>query len=180
MRNSRPLILFTALVVTGALLSQPVRAQTLRDEAISSKGGPIVIKSKTLEVDDTNKVVTFTGEVNAQKDDFVIQCEELLVFYKQNPQEDGSRESGTTIDRIVATGQVTVTRAKGGMASAGRAVYYQADEKIVLTETPVVKQGKDFVEGDRITLFLKENRSIVEGSANSKVKAVIHPREEKK
>jgi lipopolysaccharide export system protein LptA len=176
---SRTLALFTATISLAASLALPVFGETLRDTALSKEGGPIIIKSETLEVDDNNKVVTFTGGVNAQKDDFVIDCEKLLVFYRQTPKERGSEESGTTIDRIVATGNVTITRAKGGMATAGKAVYYQQDDKIVLTEGPMVKQGMDFVEGDRIILLLKENRSVVESSADNKVKAVIHPRGQK-
>ena len=42
-----------------------------------------------------------------------------------------------------------------------------------------MKQGEDFVEGDVITLFLKENRSIVESAGDKKVRAVIFPKQEK-
>jgi lipopolysaccharide export system protein LptA len=168
-----------ALCLVGAYFTSGVQGETLRDTAISDEGGPIVIESQALEVDDTSKVVTFTGSVSAQRDEFVMECEKLLVFYKRAPKENDV-ESGTTIDRIVATGGVTITRAEGGMATAGKAVYYQQDEKVVLTEAPMVKQGSDFVKGDRITLFLKENRSIVESSSENKVKAVIHPRQEQK
>ena len=45
-----------------------------------------------------------------------------------------------------------------------------------VAEPTIVKQGNDLVEGAKITLFLKENRSIVEGGQGSKVKAVISPR----
>jgi lipopolysaccharide export system protein LptA len=68
----------------------------------------------------------------------------------------------------------------GGSALAGKAVYSQNDEKVVLTGSPVVKQGDDFVEGSRITLFLRDQRSIVEGSENKKLKAVISPRRGKR
>ena len=50
---------------------------------------------------------------------------------------------------------------------------------MVLTGNPVVKQGNDFVEGSTITLFLKEERSIVESSEGGKVRAVIFPKEKK-
>jgi lipopolysaccharide export system protein LptA len=61
-----------------------------------------------------------------------------------------------------------------------KAVYYENDEKVVLTGSPVVKQGNDFVEGSKITLYLKEKRSTVEGSEKEKVRAVLHPRSEKR
>ena len=66
------------------------------------------------------------------------------------------------------------------MATAEKAVYYQKDEKMVLTGNPVVKQGNDSIEGDRITIFLKENRNVVESSGDRKVRATIFPNSEKR
>ena len=51
---------------------------------------------------------------------------------------------------------------------------------MILTGNPVVKQGGDFVEGSRAILFLNENRSIIEGSEKSRVRAVLSPRGEKR
>ena len=51
---------------------------------------------------------------------------------------------------------------------------------MVLTQNPVVKRGNDFVEGDRITMYLKENRSVVESSGDRKVRAIIYPKSKKK
>jgi lipopolysaccharide export system protein LptA len=66
------------------------------------------------------------------------------------------------------------------VATAEKAVYYQSEEKMVLTGNPVVRMGKDFVEGDRITMFLKEERSVVESSKDKKVRAVIFPKGKKR
>jgi lipopolysaccharide export system protein LptA len=33
------------------------------------------------------------------------------------------------------------------------------------------------VAGDRVTVFLDENRSVVEGGDNKRVKAVLHPKQ---
>ncbi len=137
---------------------------------------PMVIKSNTLEVNDALKIVTFTGEVDAKKDDFTILCSKMLVYYEQLPGQREGEQGGTKIDKIVASGDVKISRADGGMATAEEAVYYQLDDKLVLTGRPVVKQGNDFVEGDRITIFLKENRSVVESGKDNKVKATIFPR----
>ena len=89
-------------------------------------------------------------------------------------------EDETKILKIIATGQVRISRAQGGLATSEKAVYYEDDEKIVLTGKPVVRQGNDFVEGDRITIFLKENRSVVESSLGKKVKAIIFPKSGKR
>jgi lipopolysaccharide export system protein LptA len=65
------------------------------------------------------------------------------------------------------------------VARAGKAVFYQNEGKVVLTENPFLQQGQDSVEGQRIIMFLNENRSIVEGGEKKRVKATIFPKEEK-
>lgn len=142
--------------------------------------GPIVIHSKTLEVDDGKKIVTFTGDVHATKDDFVMDCRKMLVYYISVPDKEKKSDFANRIERIVATGQVKITRKTGGVAVAEQAVYYPENERIVLTGNPSVVQGKDSVKGDKITIFLKQNRSIVESSGKDRAEAVIFPKTGKK
>ena len=105
------------------------------------KSEPMVIKSKTLEVDDKSKIVTFLGNVNARKDDLIIDCQKMLVYYENRASQDGREKIETRVDRIVATGNVSINRTQGGKATAEQAVYYQGEEKVVLTGKPMVKQG---------------------------------------
>jgi lipopolysaccharide export system protein LptA len=150
------------------------------NQAKKGKAKPIVINSTSLEVDNKKMTVTFTGNVEAQMDNFTVYCQKMMVYYEEEPEKKGKgQETATKIDKIVATGDVKIVRAEGGVATGKKAVYYQLDEKLVLTGKPVVKQGNNFVEGDRITLFLKEDRSVVESLQDKKVKAVIFPKQEK-
>jgi lipopolysaccharide export system protein LptA len=164
-------LLFPAIGQTQlSLLQDPEKAD----------GGPIVIKSQSLELDNKKRIVVFSGQVNATRDDMTMICEKLIVYYID---QSANKESGKTdmrLDKIVATGKVKMSRPDGALATAEKAVYYENDQKVVLTGRPVVKQGNDFVEGSRITLYLKENRSIVEGSEKEKVRAVLHPRSKKR
>jgi lipopolysaccharide export system protein LptA len=169
----KPFAVLTALALV-LVLAGPVKSESLQKELEKSGSKPMVIKSKTLEVNDKSKLVTFTGSVKATRDDFVIDCDKMVVYY-ENRSDKRPGKGQTRIDKIVATGNVRIDRAKGGTARAAKAVYFQQSEKVVLTGNPVVKKGNDYVEGDRITIFLKENRSIVESSKDKRVKAVIHP-----
>lgn len=142
--------------------------------------GAMVIHSNTLEADDKKGIVVFTGEVDAQRDDFTVYCHKMVVYYEKSPAKKGTEEFAAQIEKIVASGNVRIVRTEGGVATGENAVYYQQDEKLVLTGKPVVKQDESSVEGDRITLFLKENRSVVESSSDKKVRAVIFPRQDKR
>jgi len=164
------------VILCGLLLPAIVSSED--SQKIPGKSGentPIVIKSDTLEIDNKRKIITFSGNVEAQESDFVMNCQKMFLYYAEQPTKKTSDNPGLKMDKIVATGKVKISRAEGGEATAEQAVYYQSDERVVLTGKPIVKQGNDFVEGDKITLFLKENRSIVEGSSERKVRAILFP-----
>ncbi|MBW1997127.1 MAG: lipopolysaccharide transport periplasmic protein LptA [Deltaproteobacteria bacterium] len=143
--------------------------------ARSTERSSIVIKASSLEIDDNRKVVTFSGNVEAKEPQFTIKCDKLLVYYTEQKGKAGTKEAQLDIEKIVAKGNVNIIRDSGGNATAEQALYYHSEEKLVLTGNPVVRQGNDFVEGSKITLFLRENRSVVEGSGNKKVRAVLFP-----
>jgi lipopolysaccharide export system protein LptA len=162
------------------MIPSGIYADSSKEKMESGSPKPMVVKSKTLEVNNDKKIVFFKGDVNASKDDFVINCQEMLVYYASMPGGKNPEETKTKIDKIVATGRVQIERAQGGIATAEKAVFYQKEEKLVLTGNPAVKQGNDSIKGDRIILFLAENRSVVESSGDAKVTAIIFPNDKKK
>ena len=103
----------------------------------------------------------------------------MLIYYNSETGSEDSGNQGFSYNKIIATGKVKVEHSDGGLATAEKAVYYQDEDKVVLTGMPVVRQENDFVEGTRITLFLKEKRSIVEGSGKEKIRAVLFPGSDK-
>ena len=167
---------FIIIIILFWILSpKPVWPDTIKTNIKKDEHRPIIIKSNTLEINNQEKIVTFKGDVNVQRDDFVIDCQQLDVYYNEHPSQAGANASANRIEKIVATGLVKITQARGGVATAGKTIYYQRDEKMVLTVNPVVRQGDNLIGGDRIIIFLKENRSIVESFRDKKVKAVIFP-----
>ena len=97
---------------------------------------------------------------------------------KKENSEKTNKSSGNSfeekLDLIEARGSVIIEKADGN-ATSGRAVYYKDEEKVLLTESPVAWQNGTRVTGTRMTIFLKEDRSIVEGGAH-----VVIPEEEGK
>ena len=166
--------------ILSIIFSSSVVAGDRQKEVEKVESSEIVIKSDSLEIDNKRKIVIFTGNVDARKDNFIINCQKMRLYYLSDSTEMDSGKEDLKVDKIVATGKVKITRTNGGLAMAEQAIYYQNDERVVLTGKPVVKQGNDFVEGAKITLLLKENRSIVEGSEDIKVRAVLSPKNEKR
>jgi lipopolysaccharide export system protein LptA len=59
-------------------------------------------------------------------------------------------------------------------ATGGRAVYDQVRRTLVLSESPVLHDGPNQIAGDRVVVYLDQNRSVVEGG-EKRVKAVLFP-----
>ncbi len=144
--------------------------------------GQMVIRSNTLEIDGKQSIVivTFIGDVDAKGDDFTINCQKMLLYYNNNPSGNDAGKEKSRIEKIIAKGRVKISQPDGGLAMAEKAIFYQNDEKVVLTGKPKVKQENYFVEGCKIILFLKEKRHVVESCGDNKIKAVIYPGGEKR
>jgi len=171
-----PLFLFCFLWL--ACLPSDSLAEKNQKDQIAQAGSPqpMVIKSDSLVVDDSKKIVIFSGRVNAKRDEFTIDCEKMFIYYQNSESARTANAIGSKITKIVADGNVKIRRKAGGEAISRHAEYYEGEDKIVLTGDPMVKQGEDFVQGDKITIFLRENRSIVESAQEKRVKAVIYPK----
>jgi lipopolysaccharide export system protein LptA len=174
-----PIIIYM-IIVLGLLCPAPGFAEVAQETGQETDKEPLIIKSNTLEIDNKKQTVLFTGNVAARKSDFTINCDRMLLHYLGEPSGKESGNDDLRVEKVIATGQVKIVRREGGEAMADKAVYFQEDEKVILTGNPVVKQGNDFVEGSRITFFLKEKRSIVESSGHKKVRAVLYPKSEKR
>jgi lipopolysaccharide export system protein LptA len=87
------------------------------------------------------------------------------------PGSGGAMLAEDNVERIEANGRVKVVQG-GKTATADQAVYYNADETIVLTGRPETWEDGYRIQGSRITILLKEQRSVVEES-----RVVIYPDE---
>ena len=93
----------------------------------------------------------------------------------QNGQQSGQTTGPDTgrVQNIVAVGNVRIDQG-ARWAVGGHAVFDQGQRTLVLTENPVLHDGPNVVAGDRVVVYLDENRSIVEGG-RKRVKAVLYP-----
>jgi len=141
---------------------------------------PIFITSDSLEYDYKMNVVVYHGDVHATQGPVTLRSDTLTITLEKTDQEGPSDapkgdppKSNPRLRQIIAAGHVRMddgTRT----ATGGRAVFEQSERTVVLTENPVLHEGSNEVVGDRVVVYLDENRSIVEGG-RKRVKAVLYP-----
>ena len=82
--------------------------------------------------------------------------------------------SNRSVSRIEATGHVKIEKDNGN-ATCQKAVYFNDEEKIVLTGDPVAWEKGTRVSGKQITMYLAEDRSVVEGGSHVRIEGQATP-----
>ncbi|MDY0040879.1 MAG: lipopolysaccharide transport periplasmic protein LptA [Desulforhabdus sp.] len=142
-------------------------------QGLLQNDAPIHIASDRMEVDQNNKLVTFEGHVVVQQKELTITGKLMRVYILQKDMgSDSSRAD--RIDRIEVEGDVKISQ-QDKIATADKAVYYHEKQKIVLIGKPQFSQGQDTIKGRLITLYLPEQRTVVEGGESTPVHAVLYP-----
>jgi len=136
-------------------------------ETLADRQQPLEVTSTTLEADNQAGTAVFSGDVVARQGDVTIYAGRMTIQYDNQARE---------VRRIVAEQDVRIVQGER-LATAQRAEYDQASGEIVLTGEPRVHQGKNEVSGEKITVFIDQDKSIVTGNGNSRVNAVFHPGE---
>jgi lipopolysaccharide export system protein LptA len=147
-----------------------------------SEGKPIRIDSDRLEAYKDKNLVEFSGNVVAIQEDKVIKSDHLVLYFKNEGVTDkiGSKnmtQSGE-VDRIEAQGNVRITE-RERIVTGDKAIFYNGEQKIIVTGNPVMQEGENVLRGDKIIVLLNENRGVVESNAGKRVSATIYPREGK-
>lgn len=115
---------------------------------------PIVITSKTLMADNKTNTAVFEGSVVAKTEDIIIYSDKMTVFYNNSQGK---------VTKIYASGNVRVHKKERAIFSE-EATYLDEEEKIIFTGEPKAVEGENVITGVQITYFLKDDRSVVEGS----------------
>ncbi len=140
--------------------------------------GAIHISSESMEAMDQSGKVVFTGNVVAVQDDLTIHSDRLDVHYVK-AGENVKGEGGRSVEKMVSTGHVRIT--KGARTATGeKAVYDRRAETVTISGAAQVWEGRNRVSGDVITLYMNEDRSVVQSGSKGKVEAVVYPDEKGK
>ncbi len=138
-----------SLLIAASLF---LAAATHADNQDKRKREPMVITARHMEADQLGDKVTFTGDVVLKKEGMTLSSDSMVVLY------DAPRKGISEID---AFGNIVV-RKEGRVAFSNQAFYYSNEEKIVLTGDARIIENENQLGGERITLFIRDDRSIVE------------------
>lgn len=146
---------------------------------------PITITADRLEYDYRRNVVVYRGSVEVTQGGTRLRSETVTVTLGPGTRlGSGSESAGATpgasgeapvtgVREIEAAGNVRIEQGSR-WATGGRAVYDQSRRTVVLLDDPVLHDGPNEVQGERVVVYLDEDRSVVEGG-RKRVKAVLYP-----
>lgn len=137
----------------------------LESFSLSAERGPVRIEAETLEFEYRTGNLTYRGKVTVTQADIALSSDTLLV--RLDTENVGKPKE------IVAEGNVRVVNGER-VATGGRAVFDQATQTITLSQDAVLRDGPNEVAGEKVVVFLEEQRSIVEGG-HDRVRAVLFP-----
>lgn len=201
MRRRRPAVRIWASVLALVLFAAPARARAqdaAQDEArdgpppeeaatapaepgdpanafaglsFTSADEPIIVESDRLEFDYEKNRLVYRGSVHVVQGDLELTSKVLTVTFDRADELERAQ-----LNRVVAQGDVVIVQGER-RATGQRAVFDQATRQLILRGDPVLRDGPNEVQGDRITVYLDEERSVVESSPKKRVSAVLFPGE---
>jgi len=133
--------------------------------SFTSSREPIAMTADALEFDYRTRVLTYRGNVVVTQGDLKLESGTLTVSLDDH--------ADNRVKEVAAVGDVRLSKGTR-WATAGRAVFDQTQRKVVLSDNPVLHDGGSQVSGERVVVYLDEERSVVEGGSG-RVKAVLIP-----
>lgn len=114
---------------------------------------PVQVTADQLAVNNADGSAVFSGNVAVTQGEMTLAAAEVSVTYGADQSE---------IDQLVASGGVTITNL-ADKASAAEAVYTIDTGVIVLTGNVQLAQGGSTMQGQKLTINLKDGTGIMEG-----------------
>ena len=151
-----------AFALTGAAL---VGAQQLGAQGIAGfdSNAPVNYGADRIELQDRQNRVVLSGDVDIAQGDLRLRAARTTVAYND--------DNGLKIERIDATGGVTVTR--GNETARGNVAIYDFNRRIItMAGNVALRRGGDTLNGGRLVIDLDRGVSSVDGRAGGSSSAI--------
>lgn len=158
--------------VVAALMG--ISLPLVADEAVEKAAPETVISSDRLEMknDGDKSFFLFSDNVKLTGNNLVVTCDRLEVHADRTGDLDANIGQLGGIQQILAIGNVSISQ-EGRVARAGRAEVLPGEDKIVLTENPIVTDTQGSVSGESMTFYRGERRAIVASGASGPARVVL-------
>jgi lipopolysaccharide export system protein LptA len=141
------------------------RPRAVRDKDDQSQ--PVTVDADKMERFGKEGLVVFTGNVVAKQESSVQNADRMEVYLD---------DKGERVLRIISTGNVKIVTEDCRTGTAKRVEYYDDDQKLLLIGDAKVWQEDNVVTGERIVMYLADDRSEVEAGPQGRVKSVFYPK----
>jgi lipopolysaccharide export system protein LptA len=183
------------LVIAGLLLAGASPLEAAPAPARSPEDRTTTITSQKMTVRNAENKAVFEGTVVLVKGALTVYSDVMVVFFKpqnaagvadrgESPKEkavvtpapskpplrdDLPTLGNKSVNLIEATGKIVTIEKLDGKATCRKAVYFGDEDKLVLTGDPVAWEKGTRVAGEKITMYLAEDRSVVEGGSRVRI-----------
>ncbi|MBX3302361.1 MAG: hypothetical protein KF693_09105 [Nitrospira sp.] len=188
-------LLLSVICAESASAALSTESGTLK-QSVEAPGVPTTITSKKMTVRNQDSQAVFEGMVVLTRGSLVVHSDKMIVSFHSRkrdliqplsgnadhgesaqglptPKAGGAAStiSNRSVSRIEATADTHHVKIEyeNGNATCQKAVYFVDGEKVVLTGDPVAWERGTRVSGKRITIFLAEERSVVEGGSHVRI-----------
>ena len=148
----RSLVLAAAFAALG-LVAQAQQATIAFGDLEQDTSQPVQVGADQLAVNNADGSAVFTGNVEVTQGEMTLKAGEVRVKYGADQ---------TQIDQLIASGGVSITNL-ADKASSTEAVYTIASGVIVLTGNVQLAQGPSTMQGQKLTINLKDGTGVMEG-----------------
>ena len=148
----RTLVLATGLAAL-AFAAQAQQATIAFGDLEQDTTQPVSVTADQLAVNNAEGTAVFSGNVEVTQGEMTLAAGEISVTYGADQSQ---------IEMLVASGGVLITNL-GDAAQSDEAVYTIDSGQIVLTGNVRLTQGPSAMQGQKLTLNLKDGTGIMEG-----------------
>ncbi len=179
--------LLLSVILPGSSAAVPASESGSLKRSVEAPGAPTTITSNRMTVRNQDGQAVFEGLVVLTRGALVVHSDRMIVSFQpkhsdggataqKGPEQSdsaqlghpGSAMSSRSVNRVEAIGEAHHVKIKyeNGHATCLKAVYFADGEKVVLTGDPVAWEKGTRVSGKQITIYLAEERSVVEGGSH--------------
>lgn len=182
------LFLFLNVVLFGDVLHSHSAEPGILQKNGATAAVPTTITAKKVTVRKQDSRAVFEGTVVLTRGPLLVYSDKMIVLFHSlgsgqapatsagqvvgQPSDKGKDTSPTmsnhSVHRVEAIDHVKIKYATGN-ATCQKAVYFSEGDKIVLTGEPVAWEKGTRVSGKQITIYLTEERSVVEGDSHVRI-----------